>query len=198
MRRVDPSPGPLARAVARVVGLAAGTEPARVFLALGRHRRLFRAWLPFAATVLLRTELPRCDVELIVLRTAYNCLSAYEWTQHVPLARRAGLSGEAVAAVAGRGGSEALSERDRLLLAGVDELHAHGVVSENTSHALGAAFDELQILELCVVVGHYEMLAMTLATMGVEPEPSALAKLDADNRSVVDELRETLRARALA
>jgi hypothetical protein len=43
------------------------------------------------------------------------------------------------------------------------------------AHAAGGS--ERQLIELCRLVGHYEMLAMTLNSLGVEPEPSALARL---------------------
>ena len=45
-----------------------------------------------ADRALLRgTELPREDVELVILRTVWNSVSGYEWAQHVALAEAAGL-----------------------------------------------------------------------------------------------------------
>jgi len=42
-----------------------------------------------------------------------------------------------------------------------------------------AQLGDHELIELCMLVGHYEMLAMTLNSLGVEAEPSALAALDA-------------------
>jgi len=194
--------GPLARLVAGAVGRLTIGEPLRVFTALGRHRRLFRYWLPFAGTMLLRTELGRADVEVVVLRTACNCSSAYEWAQHATLARQAGVSAAAVAAVPGWHGpadgstgdvaddvADGLSRRQRLLLAATDELHEHRVVSAPTWLQLTAELTENQLIELCMLVGHYEMLAMTLNSLGIEPERSALAGLDAPGMQTADRLR---------
>jgi alkylhydroperoxidase family enzyme len=198
--RIAPVPleelGPLARVVARVVGRATIGEPPRVFTTLGRHRRLFRSWLPFAGTMLLRTRLPRADVELVVLRTACNCSAPYEWVQHVPLARRAGLGETVIAAVSAWQENDALSPRQRVLLAATDELHTGHVVRDKTWGELNSTFDERQVIELCMLVGHYEMLAMTLNSLGVQPEPSAESALHEDARQTEKSLLATLDSRA--
>src|ERR687888_1715025 len=92
--------------IARVIGRGAGTQgPPALFTTLGRHRRLFRPWLRFAARLMPRGELPRPDAELVILRVAVLCDSAYEWTQHERLALRFGLNEAAVARV--RDGADA-------------------------------------------------------------------------------------------
>jgi hypothetical protein len=117
--RIPPAPldelGPLARVVSRVVARRTAGERLHLFTTLGIHRRLFRVWLPFAGTMLLRTRLPRADVELLVLRTAYNCSSPYEFAQHVTIARQERLGAADVAAIAG-GDLQSLTLRQRLLL----------------------------------------------------------------------------------
>lgn len=184
-QRSEQGAGPLARSVAWAVGRATIGEPALVFSELGRHRRLFRAWLPFAATLLFRTRLPRAEVEALILRTACNCSCAYEWAQHVPLARRAGLAAGEIAAIAATGephGHGALGGRRQLLLEAVDELHARDRVSPATWERLRGTFDERERLEICLLTGHYRMLAATLDSLGVAPEAGALARLQPDDR----------------
>jgi len=181
--RVPPAPsgelGPLARLLAWGAGRVTGAGGSRIFATLGRHRRLFRAWLPFAGTMLFRTRLPRRDVELVVLRTACNCSSPYEWAQHAWLARKSGLSAAAAGAVPDwRARRNDFSDRQLALLAATDELHDRRIVSEATWGRLTGLLDERQLIELCMLVGHYEMVAMTLNSLGVEPEPEALAALD--------------------
>ena len=188
--------GPLARGVATVIGWATIGDPPGVFTTLGRHRRRFRSWLPFAVTMLLRTHLPRSDGELVVLRTACNCAAPYEWVQHVPLARRAGLSAQLINAIPSWQGNEAVTTRQRLLLAAVDELHTRRVVTAPTWAELTRTFDETEVIELCMLVGHYEMLAMTLNSLGVQPEPSAESALDEGARQTQNSLVTTLDSRA--
>jgi len=192
--RIAPAPaaqlGPLARVVAWAVGRATFGSPPHIFTTLGRHRRLFRSWIPFAATMLLRTRLPRVDVELLILRTAYNCSSPYEWAQHAYVARRAGLSDSVIAAVPSWGGASVLSERQRRLLAATDELHARRVLTQTTWNGLRADLDDAELIELCMLVGHYEMLAMMLNSLGVAPEPALLDTLDEPVQRVVRQLQE--------
>jgi alkylhydroperoxidase family enzyme len=188
--------GPLARGVATVIGWATIGAPPGVFTTLGRHRRLFRSWLPFAGTMLLRTHLPRSDVELVVLRTACNCAAPYEWVQHVPLARRAGLSVEVINAIPRWQDHDVFSEGQLLLLTAVDELHTRRVLTAVTWAALTSAFEDIDLIELCMLVGHYEMLAMTLNSIGVQPEPSAESALDEGARQTQNSLVTTLDSRA--
>jgi alkylhydroperoxidase family enzyme len=198
--RLGPAParslGLLARLAVAVAARATGGEPPRVLTTLARHRRLFRWWLPFAGTLLLRSELPRADVELVVLRTACNCRSRYEWAQHVALAERAGLPGPVVAAVPSWADHDRFTARQRLLLLATDELHARQAITDPTWARLTAELREPELIELCMLVGHYEMLAMTLNSLGVEAEPGALARLDAGTAGIAGRLAaELTRAR---
>jgi alkylhydroperoxidase family enzyme len=181
--RLGPVParslGMLGWLAATAAALATRGERPRVLTTLARHRRLFRWWLPFAGSLLLRSELPRADVELVVLRTACNCRSWYEWAQHVALAERVGLPGPVVAAVPRWAEQDVFTPRQRLLLAATDELHGRRAITDATWAPLAAELREPELIELCMLVGHYEMLAMTLNSLGVEAEPSALASLDA-------------------
>jgi alkylhydroperoxidase family enzyme len=182
------------RFVARIAGAASGGEPPRVLLTLARHRRLFRHWLPFGRTLLLRPRLPRRDVELLVLRTAWNCSSWYEWAQHARLARRAGLGADAVERVPLGPDVPGWTDRQALLLHAADELHSRRVVTDGTWSRLAVELDEVELIELCLLVGHYEMLAMALNSLGVEPEPAALGRLAGTPAVTAERLRDALLA----
>jgi 4-carboxymuconolactone decarboxylase len=194
--RVAPVPlralGPVARLVATAAARATRGESPRVLTTLARHRRLFRWWLPFAGMLLLRSELPRADVELVVLRTACNCRSWYEWAQHVPLAARAGLERAAIEAVPTWADHDLWTARQCLLLLATDELHARRMITDSTWAMLAAQLGDHELIELCMLVGHYEMLAMTLNSLDVEAEPSALAALDAGTARTAGRLHTAL------
>ena len=91
---------PLARIVAALAGRISGSGPPNIFTTLGQHPRLFRAWLRYSAHLMPFGQLPRRDTELVILRVAWQCRSAYEWQQHVPIALRVGLTPDEVAGVA--------------------------------------------------------------------------------------------------
>lgn len=193
--RVAPAePGslaPLARLTTAVTARATRGEPLRVFTTLGRHPRLFRSWLRFAAALMFRGDLSRADRELVTLRTAWRCGCWYEWVQHATLATRAGLGPQDVARVADGPGA-GWGRRRQLILQATDELHDRRVITDGTWQALGGELTERQLVELCFLVGHYEMLAMVLNSLGVEPEASSLARLTGPVAEAADRLRNGL------
>ena len=161
--------GLLVSGFARVAGRVTGTEPPAVFLTLGRQRRMFWGWLHFAGTLMPGGRLPRRETELVILRVATRCGSEYELTQHRRLGRRAGLTADEVARVE-TGSLDGWDPADTLLLRAVDELHETRDLSDETWRDLCAAYDEATLVELVMLVGHYEMLATTLGTLRVQPD----------------------------
>lgn len=166
--------GLLNAGIARVIGLAAGGEsrrPPRVFTTLARHRGLFRRWLVFAGGLMPGGLLARQETELVILRVAHNSGCDYELAHHVRLGRRVGLTEGEIATACGRGDTAGWPPRRALALEAADALHADGVVGDALWDRLTAAFGEAELIELCMLVGHYEMLAMTLNSLRVQPEP---------------------------
>ncbi len=183
-------------AIVRVLGAAiGGGEPPRVFTTLARHRRLFRRWLWFAAALMPGGTLPRDEAELAILRVAHNAGSDYEWVQHERLGQRAGLSAEEVARVRLGPDAEGWSPRRALLLRAADELHAERRIGDELWSALAREYDENQLIELCLLVGHYEMLAMTLRSLEVQPDPVAPVHAAAGTGSPLARLAQRVAAR---
>jgi alkylhydroperoxidase family enzyme len=186
---------PLGGSVAAVTGLITRGDPPGIFATLAKHRRLFVPWLAFGAAFLAGGALRRADVELVILRTAWNTGSWYEWAQHVALGRGAGLPIGMIERIpGGADGPEAnrFSARQRLLMTAADELHDQRVITDATWARLSAELSERQLIELCLLVGHYEMVAMTVNSLGVEPEASALRRLAGSAARTGDALRRRL------
>jgi AhpD family alkylhydroperoxidase len=157
-------------------GLVAGTAPPNIFLTLGRHRRLFRGWLHFAGRLMPGGRLPRRETELVILRVAYLRRCPYEFDHHVHLARRAGVDDGDVARVMEGPTAPRWSARERAILAVVDALH-HGDVDDETWDAMRGHLSERDAIELCLLAGHYEMLASTINALRIEPEARRRGRL---------------------
>ncbi len=162
--------GSLNFAITRLLGVVSGGAPPHVFTTLARHRRLFRRWLWFAGALMPGGLLPREESELVILRAAHNCGCEYEWRHHERLGRLAGLSREEIQRVRLGSASEGWSQRRALLLAAVDELHRERMISEALWSQLAELLSDRELIELCLLVGHYEMLAMTLNALQVAPD----------------------------
>jgi AhpD family alkylhydroperoxidase len=156
--------------IARLAGLATRGKPPHIFTTLGRHRGLFRRWLWFAGALMPGGKLPREETELVILRVAHNTGCEYEWSQHERMARRVGLSEEEIGRVRAGAGAPGWSERQALLLRAADAMHERRQIGAELWAELSRHLDEVLLIELCMLIGHYEMLAMTLNTLEVEPE----------------------------
>ena len=159
--------------IARAIGLATHGRPPHVFTTLGRHRRLFRRWLRFAGALMPGGKLPRADTELVILRVAHNCDCDYEWGHHERLGKRAGLSAGEIQRVRAGAGAGGWTPRQALLLRAADELHETRTMSDELWGQLRPLLNDQELIELCMLIGHYEMLAMTLNALRVEPESSS-------------------------
>lgn len=162
--------GPLNWLIAVVLGRIIGGGPPRVFTTLGRNRRIMIPWLLFARQLMPGGKLPRRETELVILRVAERCDSPYERYQHTAIGRHAGLTEEQLVAVAVDIQAPCFSAREQLILRAVDELHDGRQLSDETWDGLAALLPEAQLIELCLLIGHYEMLAMTLNALRVQPE----------------------------
>ena len=139
-----------------------------VFPTLARNPELFRAWLRFGGYLLTAGKLPGRDRELLILRTALLCRSAYEWGQHVRISLQGGIDRETIDRVAEGPDAEGWSGHDAALLRAADELHDDARISDATWEALAQTYDQAQLIEATMVVGHYQMLAYVLNSCGVE------------------------------
>jgi alkylhydroperoxidase family enzyme len=129
---------------------------------------MFRKWLRFAGALMPGGSLPREEAELLILRVAHNSGSDYEWQQHERLAQVEGLSAEDVARVRLGPDAEGWTPRRAMLLRAADELHSDRRIGEQTWQGLRPLLRDHELIELCMLVGHYEMLAMTLNSLDVQ------------------------------
>jgi alkylhydroperoxidase family enzyme len=156
-------------AIARLLGLSTGGPPPKLFTTLARHRRLYRKWLRFTGALMPGGRLPRADSEVLILRTAHNCGCEYEWRHHERLGQEAGLTAAQIAAI-GDDATSSLPAGQQLLVEAADELHADRRLSDGVWEKLRPAYDDDELIEICMLVGHYEMLAMTINSLEIQPD----------------------------
>ena len=174
MSRPRIAPGGLAQlglvnwALCRVLSRAAGTADAHLFSTLGKHRGLFRGWLRFAGRLMPGGKLPRHDSELVILRVAHLRACAYELDHHVRIGGRCGVGPALVERVLAGPSAAGWSAQHTALLRAVDALVVEKDLDDATWTALAPHYSEAQRIELCLLVGHYEMLATTIAALRIE------------------------------
>ena len=153
--------------------LASASTPmgpaANIFKTLVRNRGLFRRWLPFGGK-LLNGKLPPRERELAILRVGWLCQAEYEWGQHVIIGRHAGLTDEEIERIKVGASHEDWSTLDAMVLRATDELHEDSCIGEATWELLAKEFDDAQMIELVMVIGHYHLVSFALNSLGVQRE----------------------------
>jgi 4-carboxymuconolactone decarboxylase len=152
----------------RPAGLHGRLGDNNIFSSFARHPKLLRAWLPFGGFLLSAGVLPPRERELLILRSGYNCESAYEWGQHVRISEGLGMDREEILRVAQGPEAEGWSAADAALLRAADELHRDAKISDSTWAQLAEDHDERGLIELAMLVGHYHMVAFALNSLEVE------------------------------
>ena len=147
-------------------------------LTLVRHAGLYRRYAPFAGKLLVGGKLPARDRELAILRGAWLCSGAYEWGEHVRLARAAGIGAAEIENVIVGPTAPAWSDHERAVLTAVDELRQGGHIGDETWNVLARQYDDLQLIELPMLIGAYQMIAYVQNSLRTSL-PAGSAGLDA-------------------
>lgn len=148
--------GLLASVASRIGARVSGTRTLNLFLVLGRHRGLFLGWLHFSGRLMPGGRLKRRETELVILRVSRLAGCDYEHEHHQVLARKVGVHDETPT-----------SPREEAILAAVDQLHQTRDLDDDTWATLRRHLDERECIELLMLVGNYESLATTIATLRI-------------------------------
>lgn len=137
------------------------------FAVLVRHTKLFKRWLPFGGTLLVRGRIPARDRELVVLRVGWLCRGRIEWPEHVHIAHSIGITQEEIERVIAGPDAPGWDAFDRLLVLAVDELRSDGSISDDTWAGLTERYDDQQLIELPMLIAQYHLVAWTQNSLGM-------------------------------
>jgi 4-carboxymuconolactone decarboxylase len=140
-----------------------------IWATLAHHEDALRRFLVFGNHVLGKNTLPLRSRELMILRIAARSGAAYEWDQHVRIARRAGLTDDEILRGA-TGRWSGLDQVDQVLLEATDSLLDHRGVDDDLWLRLRAHLTVQQIIDVLYTVGQYLTIATVINTLGVQTE----------------------------
>jgi 4-carboxymuconolactone decarboxylase len=113
-------------------------------------------------------DLPEALRETIILATAREIKSQYEFYAHARLARQAGLSEDTIQAIAHGTAPQGLAGDEERLVRYVQELLRNHKISDATFNAVRDRFGMQKTLEITALVGHYLLVGQILAAFEVE------------------------------
>ncbi len=116
-------------------------------------------------------DLPEALRETIILATAREIRSQYEFYAHARLARQAGLAESTIQAIAHGTAPQGLSGDEEKLVRYVQELLQNHKISDATFNAVRDRFGMQKTLEITGLVGHYLLVGQILAAFEVELPP---------------------------
>jgi len=135
---------------------------------MARHPALAQAFHTFNGHILFATTLSPRQRELLVLRVAWVRHADYEWTQHVVLARDAGLDDDDIARIAEGPEAPGWPALDQVMVRAVDELLSDAMIGDATWAVLAGELGDQELMDLIFTVGAYDVLAMMFRSLGVE------------------------------
>ena len=159
-----------------------GTPPLNIFRTLAHAPDALKAFLAWGTYILRNNSLEPRQREIVILRTGFLCRSGYEWTQHVRISLRGGMSEDEIAALKTGANAPIWSPADAALIAACDDLHARQFISEPVWSALKAHFSERQCMDVVFTAGQYTQVSMMLNTFGVQLDESQTLDPDLDMR----------------
>ena len=152
-----------------VAPMAASGRVLNIFRTLAHAPKAARGFLAWGNYILSRrNDLPAREREIVILRTGFLCRSGYEWTQHVEIGLRSGLTAAEVAAIKVGAGDSGWSGADQALLRAADELHADQFITDATWAALLRHFSIKQCMDVVFTAGQYTQVSMMLNSFGVQ------------------------------
>ncbi len=159
-----------------LVPLAARIREARGGRLLNLYRVLMHsptvaeAWLDFFTAIRQKCDLSARARELAILQVALLNGAQYEFDQHVPFARTAGVTDAQLQALENWEASTLFAPEDRAVLAYTTAMTRTIRVPDEVFAAVRAHFPPAQVVELTATIGGYNLVSRFLEALRVDHE----------------------------
>ena len=108
--------------------------------------------------------------ETLILSTAREIHSQYEWAHHEPIARRVGVRDEVIESIRTGRAPMGLPAKEGVFAQAAREMVRGGSLGERTFQAILHLLGPVQTVDVIVLVGYYTMLGAAMESLGVELE----------------------------
>lgn len=126
----------------------------------------------FAATLYAEHPLTAADRELAILTVAACYRSDYEWAQHVPLSRAAGITDDQRAAIGHRAyDADVFTEPQTALMMFCAAAAEHPEVPAAVWDQVTAHYGDEAVVQALLLVGFYFLVARVTSVLDLPPDP---------------------------
>lgn len=155
-------------------------RPINLFRMLSNSTGVLAHFQPFGEWIRWDCEFDGRLRELLILTVGYLTRNEYEFTHHVEIGRKFGVSDEDIDAImAFVDGDEGALQGDDLLLATVGrELTLQRELGESTAAALTARFSAREVVDIVAIAAFYNMVVRILGGLRIDNEPEFARNLE--------------------
>ena len=122
-------------------------------------------------------DVPEALKELVIITTAREITSQYEFSAHARLAREAGVSEETIQAVTKGTAPQGLSGDEEILVRYTKELVRDHKISDAAFNAVKDRFGVQNTVNFTGLIGHYLLVGQILLAFDVELAPGMTAEI---------------------
>lgn len=126
-----------------------------------------QGWLGYLTAIRQQSTLSGAIREMVIIRVAQINGAPYEAEQHIPIARKEGVSAEKLDALATWADSPLFDDTERAVLAYTDAMTRHVQVDDATFARVAQAFEAQQLVELTATVAAYNMVSRFLEALQI-------------------------------
>jgi alkylhydroperoxidase family enzyme len=148
--------------------------PLNVFRMMANTPASFKPFVDLAMSILLQSEFDPRKREIAVLRVAHVTHSRYEWTQHVAVSKRLGVTDDEIGKIAVDGPVTTLDAEANLLCRVADEISRDVRLSDDALAQITTRYGVRHASELILCVSYFNMLSRLLESTRVELEAQAV------------------------
>ena len=162
--------------------LLAAAPPLNVFRMFANAPASFKSLGEFARSILFESEFDPRKREIAVLRTAHVTRSAYEWTQHVTVAKMTGVTDKEIEIIAAEDPVTSLDKEGNLMCRVADEIGRDVRLGDEALSLILDRYGVQGATELILCVSYFNMVSRFLESTRVElEEEKVLEKSDSIN-----------------
>jgi len=150
-----------------------GSSPNAFYRTIAPHRKLYPPRHMLSEYIRLKSTLTPRTREMLILRIGWLCRSIYEWSQHEPGGRRAGMTDAEIHGIIEGPSAPVWEKFDAAVVRAADELFTDSMISDVTWNTLAKHYNTQQLMDIVITTVGYRMVSMALNSLGVQLEPTA-------------------------
>lgn len=169
-------------------------RPGNAFKTLLTVPALLNSIVPLQNYITRDSSLSPRHREMVILRTAWLLNNDYVWSEHAPVARKAGLTGEELRRIAEGPDAKGWERFEATLLRLADQLFRNSFINDATWKELSAAYDMYHLMDAVMTVTDFTTVSLMYNSLGIQPDEQATERMPTDipYRVVVPERESSL------